>query len=171
MNWNNTYEGEANLPLPSNLRRSGRQFSRQMKPMDLALNLFRARLEPENLLLPVCACGSWEESTGLLKGRLKEYQVVRAEQADHSVRVIAISGPGTPENMVSENVNLLQNIHVASRIIRTAIDMFFANEGMLIERTKFDTRVLRPTPDYENDALLLRTGVSLSVKRPFRERP
>lgn len=139
--------------------------------MDLALNLFRVRLEPESLLLPVCVCGSWEESTALLKGRLKEYQVVRSEQTDHSVRVIAISGPTAPEDMASENVTLLQDPGAASRIIRTAIAMFFSNEGMLIERDRFDIFVLRPTPDYENDALLLRTGVSLSVKRPFRERP
>lgn len=109
--------------------------------MDLTLNLFRARLEPESLLLPVCACGSWEESTVLLKGRLKKYQVVRTEQTDRSVRVIAISGPTTPEDMASENVNLLQDSGVASRIIRTAIDTFFANEGMLIERDRFDTLV------------------------------
>lgn len=141
--------------------------------MALILNAFKANLNPVTYELPSVDFASWEESTQARNCYASSltWRYTFKDNGDppaDRIRMVFIEGP-TPEQFATLTFDVGIQWKLGAILIERALELHFQQQGFRVEKTRFQTFALRPITDRISNAIELATGISFSVKRPFRE--
>ncbi|MCL4855368.1 MAG: hypothetical protein KJZ78_28735, partial [Bryobacteraceae bacterium] len=146
--------------------------------MSLIVNSFPADLVPVGPTLPFIDFPSWESSTEAKVTHFAQHATWRYSLGDDELRgargvcrLVFLNGPAPPRDAEQTKFDVGRFWRIGSLLIEDSLSQYFSQIGFSIEESHFERFALRREAASPDAAIELATGISYSVRRPFRDEP
>jgi hypothetical protein len=137
--------------------------------MNLSINWLQLDFSPQTVRLPANQFSNWEETTSLIRGRLKDSQPVRQSHRDgkgENILLALVSGSEIPEGWSEREFDLYNTPFIAKRVAQLAVTEYLKSHGATVYGTRFDLIATRHAGEFSDLGVLLKTGVRLRFFAP-----